>query len=99
MSMCSNYAHHPNPRVRHRDYHGDVDYFGVLCVENGGVYLVPITDLPLRREAALRVDPPKNNQYRRVRFARKYEIGRVHLHAPDSVQLGTALSGVDEILA
>jgi PD-(D/E)XK endonuclease len=98
-SLCSNYAHHPNPRIRQRDYHGEVDYFGIFCRENGGVYLVPITDLPLRREGALRVDPPRNNQYRRVRFAAQYEIGRVHLHAPDSVQRVTPLRRVDEVVA
>jgi hypothetical protein len=57
--------------------------------------LVPMTDLPLKREGTLRVDPPKNNQKLRVRFANKYEIGRVHLHAPDSVQRVPRLGSVD----
>jgi hypothetical protein len=93
--MCSNYAHHQHPRVRHRDYHGEVVYLGIFRPDNGGVYLVPMTDLPLKREGTLRVDPPKNNQQLRVRFANKYEIGRVHLHAPDSVQRVPRLGSVD----
>ena len=95
-SMCSNYAHHPNPRIRQRDYHGEVDFFAVFCRETGGVYLVPMANLPLRREGALRVDPPRNMQRKRIRFAARYEIGRVRLHAPDqSAELG----GVDEVVA
>jgi hypothetical protein len=81
-SMCSN-AHHPNPRIRQRDYHGEVDFFAVFCREIGSVYLVPMADLPLRREDALRVDPPRNMQRKRIRLAERYEIGRVQLHAPD----------------
>ena len=78
-SMCSNYVHHPNPRIRHRDYRGEVDFFGVYCAETGGVYLVPMTDLPLRREGALRVDPPRNNQRKFIRQAAKYEIGHIQI--------------------
>jgi hypothetical protein len=56
-NMCSTYAHHANPRVVRRDYQGEVDYFGVFCVENRRAYLVPIAELPLRRQGRLRVDP------------------------------------------
>lgn len=77
--MCSNYAHHPNPKIRHRDYQGEVDYFAVYCSETGGVYLIPIEDLPLRRQGALRVDPSRNGQQKRIRLAAKYEIGRVYV--------------------
>jgi PD-(D/E)XK endonuclease len=76
-SVCSNYGHHRNPETYHRDYKGQVDFFAVYCPETSGVYLVPIEDLPGHRGAFLRVDPPRNQQRRRVRFAAKYEIGRV----------------------
>jgi len=75
--VCSSYAHHPNPRLRWRDYHGDVEYFAVYCRDTSAVYLVPIADLPVIREGALRVAPSRNNQRRGVRFAADYEIGRV----------------------
>jgi hypothetical protein len=78
-NMCSTYAHHPNPRVIRRAYQGEVDYFGVFCVENRGTYLIPIAELPLRREGRLRVDPPRNNQRRRIRFASDFEIRRSEL--------------------
>ena len=50
-----------------------------------GVYLIPMTDLPIRVRGALRVDPPKNCQVKFIRYAATYEIGRVKVHAPDSV--------------
>jgi hypothetical protein len=75
--VCSSYAHHPNPKTVKRDYLGEVDYFGIYCVETGGAYLVPIRDLQLRWQGALRVEPPRNNQRTGVRLAAEYEIGRV----------------------
>lgn len=76
-SMCSTYAHHPNPKVVRRDYLGEVDHFGVYCPDTEAAYLVPIENIPLRREAALRVEPCLNNQRRRIRWAADYEIARV----------------------
>ena len=84
-SVCSNYGHHRNPRVSQRDYHGEVDFFGVYCSETEGVYLVPIAELPVRRQGTLRVEPAKNCQRKFVRPASEYEIGRVKVHAPDSL--------------
>ena len=78
-NVCSHYGHHANPKVVRRDYQGDVDYFGIYCPETAAVYLVPITDLPIRRQAALRVDPPKNGQRRGIRHAADYEVGRVSI--------------------
>jgi hypothetical protein len=49
------------------------------------VYLIPMTDLPIRVRGASRVDPPKNCQVKFIRYAATYEIGRVKVHAPDSV--------------
>jgi hypothetical protein len=58
-------------------YHGEIDAFGVYCPETTGVYLVPIAHLPVTRRGHLRVDPPKNNQFDRIRFAANYEVGRI----------------------
>ena len=74
---CSVYAHHSNPKVRFRDYRGDVDSFAVYCPENGAVYLIPILELPSRHMASLRVDAAKNNQERRIRLAAAYEVATV----------------------
>lgn len=56
-----------------RDYREDVDFFGVYCHPRREVYLIPVGDLPLRG-AHLRVEPPRNNQHARVRFASDYLI-------------------------
>jgi len=47
------------------------------------------------RELGLGVLLPLGENTRSVRFANKYEIGRVHLHAPDSVQRVPRLGSVD----
>ena len=76
-AVCSCYGHHRNPLTARRDYNGQIDLFAVYCPETGGVYLIPIEDVPTKSTAYLRVDPPKNNQLDRIRFAADYEIGRV----------------------
>ena len=76
---CSSYAHHPHPKIEKRDYVGEVDYFAVYCRETGGVYLVPISEVQVTRQAALRVEECKNRQRRFIRPAEKYELGRVEV--------------------
>ena len=73
----STYGHHPNPKVIKRDCLDEVDFFAVFCPETGGVYLLPIEDMPNRSMAQLRVDPARNGQQRRVRLAARYEIARL----------------------
>ncbi len=74
---CSTYVHHARPRVPTRHYLGQIDFFGVHCPDTGCVYLVPIDEIPVRRQGALRVEPSKNNQRLRIRLAADYEIGSV----------------------
>jgi PD-(D/E)XK endonuclease len=62
-----------------RDYVDEIEYFGVYCPETGGVYLVPIRDVPLVRQAALRVETPRNGQQRLIRAATRYEVGGVNV--------------------
>src|SRR3954468_7598484 len=76
-AVCSTYGHHPAPALVRRSYHGEVDAFGVHCRDTERVYLIPIADLSNRNAAWPRVDPPKNNQHDRIRWAADYEIGRV----------------------
>jgi PD-(D/E)XK endonuclease len=74
---CSIYAHHPNPKVTFRPYHGEIDYFAVYCAATTGVYLVPIEDVPNCYQVSLRVEPTRNNQRLGVRLAERYEIATV----------------------
>jgi hypothetical protein len=57
-----------------RHYQGQVDYFAVYCPNNGKVYLVPIADMRTRRGGHLRIDPPKTNQKKGIRWAEDYEV-------------------------
>ena len=77
---CSTYGHHTNPKIIRRDYLGEIDDFAVYCPELGSVYLIPIEDVPTRSAAMLRVSPPRNGQFKRIRLAAAYEIARIDLY-------------------
>jgi hypothetical protein len=79
--VCSSYAHHSNPASRARDYLGEIDWFAVYCPETAGVYLVPIRDIELKWHGSLRIDPPRNNQRKRVRSADRYLVAKVSARA------------------
>jgi hypothetical protein len=78
-AVTSCYGHHRNPTTARRTYHGQVDYFAVYCPETAGVYLTPIEDLPAQASARLRVEPARNGQQRRIRYAADYEIAKVRV--------------------
>lgn len=63
---------------RVKTYEGAVDFFGVYCPDNGSVYFVPIEDVGSQTACWLRVDPPKNNQNKRIRWAREYLVAPLH---------------------
>jgi PD-(D/E)XK endonuclease len=87
-STCSFYGHHANPASLSRDYHGEIDFFAVYCPETTGVYLVPIDGPPVRRQGALRVDPPRNGRRSGIRFANDYEIGQVSVSSGPAARPG-----------
>jgi len=70
-SVASSQYHRGGKR---HDYRGQVDAFGVFCPDNEKVYIIPIDDLPLAREAKLRLTPPGNAQVKGIRWAARYEI-------------------------
>jgi PD-(D/E)XK endonuclease len=51
----------------------EVDFYGVYCSQNKMCYLVPFSDTR-KGITYLRVDPPKNNNKKRIRWAKKYEL-------------------------
>lgn len=58
-----------------QSYVGLADIFGVYFPPNQAVYLVPI-DAVAQFEGRLRVEPTLNNQRRKIRQARDFEIDR-----------------------
>jgi hypothetical protein len=85
---ASSYAHHSSPRQTRRTYEGEIDYFAVFCPETGSVYLVPISHVKTTCRAALRVEPARNSQQRRIRYAADYELSiRIDGVATDAANL------------
>ena len=60
-------------RTRLRGYAGEVELFMVYCPGTDRVYAIPAEDV-LTCGMYLRVDPPRNRQSKRVRWARDYEL-------------------------
>jgi len=69
-NTCSSYVHRGGKK---KSYRGQIDFFGVYCPDNDKVYLIPINDVA-KRKGVLRIDEPKNNQVKNVRWAKTYEI-------------------------
>jgi hypothetical protein len=61
-------------RCIRKTYGGQIDLFGVYCPDNGKVYLVPIDHVGDQLQCLLRIEPTRNNQQKRVRWARDYEV-------------------------
>jgi len=75
---CSFTYHHPNnrgTRVYRHNYRGQADVFGIYCPETDSVYLVPVDDVGLNT-GSLRVTPTRNNQVKKIRWARDFEVLR-----------------------
>jgi PD-(D/E)XK endonuclease len=61
-------------RTKRRGYTGDAEYFGMYCEDLNKTYLIPVNLVPYHGEVHLRVMPSKNNQSKKVIWARDYEI-------------------------
>jgi PD-(D/E)XK nuclease superfamily protein len=75
-STCSHTYHHPSnrgTRTYQHHYRGQADLFGVYCPETDGVYLVPVDEVGTTH-GSLRVEPTQNNQVKKIRWARDYEV-------------------------
>jgi len=55
------------------NYRGVAEFFGVYNEYTERAYLIPVNDVSIR-SATLRLSPPSNNQKKKVRYARDYEI-------------------------
>jgi hypothetical protein len=63
-----------NTNRTHKDYRGQIDFFGVYSPHLDRVFLVPVDDVPIR-EGFLRLEPARNGQQKRLRWARDYVLG------------------------
>ena len=56
-----------------RDYIGDAELFLIFCPDTEQIYAVPVDDAPAHH-GYLRVEPTRNGQKEKVRWARDYEL-------------------------
>jgi hypothetical protein len=62
-----------NSNGRRQGYAGLADVFGVYCPDNQQVYLVPVSHVSVGG-IPLRVNHTLNNQQKRVRWAKEYQL-------------------------
>jgi hypothetical protein len=70
-NACSNNSYHHNGG--RRDYRGQIDYFAVYVPDTRKIYMMHV-DHASKTECKLRLEPPKNNQEKHVRWAKDYEL-------------------------
>ncbi len=74
-------------------YYGQIDYFAVYCPQNNGYYLIPVDHAPSNR-CHMRVEPPKNNQMKNIRWARDYELDDRYALSETSPELFSGMNTV-----
>jgi hypothetical protein len=70
---CSVDSRSQKGRCVRKGYAGEVELFGVYCPELRKCYLVPVGHVAVTA-CYLRIDPPRNAQKTRIRWAADYEI-------------------------
>ena len=75
----------------------DVDAFAAYCADTDQCYFLPIHEFPGRRNIQLRLAAAKNNQMRRINWAKEFEFGAT-LGRPGAIaQLGERLAGSQKV--
>jgi hypothetical protein len=64
---------HSNSTEPRQGYRGQIEAFAVYSPDLDKVYIVPVEDVA-QVDGSLRVDPVKNGQAKRIRFASDYEL-------------------------
>lgn len=82
---CSTHSHRGGPQYKR--YHGEVDYFGVFCPDNGEVYVMPEPEAKI--QPMLRIEPPKNNMRKTIVWADRYRFSRNSAAQPALELFGT----------
>jgi hypothetical protein len=69
-ACCSAHYHRGG---KDQPYFGQIDLLAVFCPDNDTVYMLPESELVATR-AHLRIEPPKNNMRKTIRWARDFEL-------------------------
>ena len=83
----------------HRSYRTDeIDLIAGYCAELDQCYVIPFADYFRRGGIHLRLEPTKNNQRRRILWARDFEFERLNWAGSGAIaQLGERLRGTQEV--
>jgi hypothetical protein len=57
-----------------KGYEGDAEMFGIYSPDTGKIYLVPVSEVPSGENINLRLLNAKNNQWKKIRWAKNYEL-------------------------
>jgi hypothetical protein len=71
----------------------DIDAFAAYCAATDDCYFLPLDSFPHRRNIQLRLSPTRNNQARRINWARDYEFAATLAAQGAVAQLGERLAG------
>src|SRR5262245_21237701 len=71
----------------------EIDAYAAYCADLGRCYLLPISEFSDRIAIQLRLEAPKNNQNRRINWARDYEFAARLAPEGAVAQLGERQSG------
>ena len=72
MIFCTNITN-PFKKTSRKYTETEIDLFGLYCIENGYIGLLPIKECT-SKETIIRLVPPKNNQSTKIKNAETYEF-------------------------
>ena len=75
----------------------EIDVFAAYSPDTGKCYLIPHAEAPPRGAIALRLSATKNNQERRIRWAKDYEFDATLKRLGAIAQLGERLDGIQKV--
>lgn len=81
-NTCSSQTHRGNGK---QSYRGQIDYFAVYCPQLDSCYVCHVDDVNIH-EGILRVDKPKNNQVKKIKWAKDYEFHKTFTPSTKVVQ-------------
>lgn len=69
-NTCSSQTHRGKGK---QSYRGQIDYFAIYCIELDKCYICHVNNVNIH-EGVFRVEPTKNHQNKRVRWAKDFEL-------------------------
>lgn len=72
MTFCTSISE-PYKKITKKYTSDEVDCFGLYCIENGFIGLLPFSDYT-SKDTVLRLNKPKNNQVNKIKLAEDYSF-------------------------